>query len=415
MNGLKKKFIDECGGLVEEEVDSVKIIWTANPGKVFVRYLKKLRDTAWNGRIPSRLKVVLSGDKGSETTKFGLFVPTNIPNTQSPYNFLLLSVYQGPETQVLIKKATAVLFGFANSIIKNGGLEIDVGNGPEFVEVEVMFVSDLKMLPLVFGVSHSSSKTFCPLCLVKRDEHRETACSGSLRSLNELALLNIPLSNIVCPPLHLIQGFTNKILQAMDSEKREELLKLAQVRPSYRMSSLLTGREGQKFLKFVVDNPEREINYRITLTNLHMLSQWASIEKYEILAKDKELVPSRLTSVINAFSQSWRNDQLPAINKLHLLEAHLAEFIIKHSGWGIYGEQSIEALHHLGNIAEKCCFGANQNKGLKFLMKTHLVLATSGTTILNLPVDENKQIDSDSSDDENYEFVVNFEGEEIVV
>lgn len=413
---FEQKYIDECGGFVQEDFENVKVIWAADPCKLFIRYVKNLQDSAWGNKIPNPLQIVLSGDKGSDTTKFGLFVPTDVSNSQSPYNFLLLSMYQGPETRVLIEKATAVFFEFINSTIEAGGLEMDFGNGSEFIAIKVLFVGDLKMLPFIFGVDHSSSTTFCPLCLVKRNDHKEEACSGPMRQLNESILLNIPLSNIVCPPLHIIQGLTNNILKVMDKIKRNELFKLSKVKASYRETSLLTGRDGQKFLEFVVKNPEKDIDYRATLTNLYELSQWASVEKYKILARDKKSIPSRLASVINNLSQSWRDDGLPAINKLHLVEKHLTDFIILHSGWGIFGEQGIEALHHLGNIATKCCFGANQNNALKFHMKVHLVLALAPKTFRML-ADENEQDDCNSSEDDQSEdeFNADFENSEIVV
>jgi hypothetical protein len=415
LRSFEQKFIDECGGFVQEEFNGVEMIWAADPCKVFIRYVKNLRDAVWGGDVPNPLTVVLSGDKGSETTKFGLFVPSEVPNAQSPSNFLLLSMYKGSETRVLIEKATAVFFGFVNSIIENGGLEMNFGAGSEFIAIKVLFVADLKMLPLIFGVDHSSSTTFCPFCLVKRNDHKEEACSGRVRQLSDSSLLNIPLSNIVCPPLHILQGLTNKILEVSDKEKRKELFGISKVKVSYRETSLLTGRDGQKFLKFVVKNPEIDVEYRTTLTKLYELSQLASVEKFKVLAHDKKSIFNQIASTITAFSESWRSDNLPAINKLHLVEAHLADFIKFHSGWGIFGEQAIESLHHLGNVAENCCFGNNKDKALKFHMKVHLVLAISAPKSFRLLSDGNRQSGVDSSESGNSENEFYVEESEFVV
>jgi hypothetical protein len=96
---------------------------------------------------------------------------------------------------------------------------------------------------------------------------------------------------------------------------------------------LLSGRDGQKLLSYINDTPEHEIQFRETLVHLYKLSQWASI------AKIKDLSVVELIDTIEAFSDSWRNKNLPLINKLHIIEAHLDEFISTHGGWGKFGEQ----------------------------------------------------------------------------
>lgn len=103
------------------------------------------------------------------------------------------------------------------------------------------------------------------------------------------------------------------------------MLVSANVKSSYRASSLLTGRDGQKVPKYVVDNPEQQVQFRATLTQLYKLSQWASVE-YKLLANDEETVPDRLEALIKAFSRAWRSDKLAPINKLHVVEAHLANY-----------------------------------------------------------------------------------------
>jgi hypothetical protein len=151
-------------------------------------------------------------------------VATDVLNPQSPYNFLLLAMHQGAEKRNFIEQSTACLFNFINSIIDLGGIDVDFGFGSVFINIKVLFVSDLKMLPLVFGVNHSSSSTFWPICLVKRKEHHEGPCIGEKRNLTEdkqanIPLLHIPVENFVCPPLHLIQGLTNKIFEVMDKKR----------------------------------------------------------------------------------------------------------------------------------------------------------------------------------------------------
>ena len=150
LNISNKNILMNVVDLSKKTFENIKMIWAADPCKLFTRYVKNLQDSTWGNKIPNPLQIVLSGDKGSDTTKFGLFVPTDVSNSQSPYNFLLLSMYQGPETRVLIEKATAFFFEFINSILEAEGLEMDVGNGSECIAIKVLFVGDLKMLPFVF-------------------------------------------------------------------------------------------------------------------------------------------------------------------------------------------------------------------------------------------------------------------------
>lgn len=159
----------------------------------------------------------LFSNLGGEQTKFGFFVPTNVSKPQSPYNFVLAAAYKGPETRELIQKATHALFSFANNLSSSG--ELHFTNGMS-LKVDVLFVADLKMFPLVIGCNYHSAKQFCPFCDVTRDAHREKSSVGNLyTALNDSALLKLRRENIVVPPLHSLQGATNTILAKMDELK----------------------------------------------------------------------------------------------------------------------------------------------------------------------------------------------------
>jgi hypothetical protein len=105
------------------------------------------------------------------------------------------------------------------------------------------------------------------------------------------------------------------------------------VKPSYQESSLLNGRDCQKFLTFVFDHPEKNIKFRQTLLCIHKISQYAIANELS-----QEFI-NRLPETLREFSRTWRDDKLPAINKLHLFEAHLFDFIQRHRSWGTFGEQ----------------------------------------------------------------------------
>lgn len=130
-----------------------------------------------------------------------------------------MGMFEGPETQSLFKTAAATFLKFINALAEHRGFVIDLESAKIFIEVDVLFVSDLKMIPIVFNCNHSSAKAFCPICLVNRPDHRKERSSGPVRELKEDSLLQIPIENIVSPPLHLILGATNRVLQSMDPEK----------------------------------------------------------------------------------------------------------------------------------------------------------------------------------------------------
>jgi hypothetical protein len=133
----------------------------------------------------------------------------------------LAAAYEGQETHHLIEKATAVLFEFGNQLVQDGGIYLEDGH---FVPIDVMFVSDLKMMPYVLGVKHSSSNEFCPMCTVSRAAHKEKASIGEPHNVlapTSKALLRIPIEDVVCPPLHMLQGATNLVLKKMVREKKK--------------------------------------------------------------------------------------------------------------------------------------------------------------------------------------------------
>ena len=87
---------------------------------------------------------------------------------------------------------------------------------------------------------------------------------------------------------------------------------------------------------------------------------------------------------ISNLSKAWRQAKLPPTNKLHLLEAHLADFLDCHSSWGLFGEQGIESLHHIANMASERCFGKNEQNKMQFFMKRHLLTAICDASEFNV-------------------------------
>lgn len=80
------------------------------------------------------------------------------------------------------------------------------------------------------------------------------------------------------------------------------------------------------------------------VTNKEVLLALSEVSKFAI-AQRLELTPERhqkLCDAIGAFSQKWRaaEPKLSAINKIHLFEAHVIDFVEAHGTWGLYSEQS---------------------------------------------------------------------------
>lgn len=104
-----------------------------------------------------------------------------------------------------------------------------------------------------------------------------------------------------------------------------------------------------------------------------IFQKWASVSS----TFSEENGRWELENDLKAFSEAWRRTSLPKTNKLHLLEAHLADFFELHRNWALYGEQGIESLHHIGNLAIVRCFGVNQDHSLAYFMKRQLIKATT--------------------------------------
>jgi hypothetical protein len=96
------------------------------------------------------------------------------------------------------------------------------------------------------------------------------------------------------------------------------------------------------------------------------VERWATAVKLQVDRNELEID-------ISGLSSAWRKAALPSTNKLHLLEVHLADFLELHRSWGLFGEQGVESLHHVANIASERCFGINARNKLVFFMKRQLM------------------------------------------
>ena len=399
------ELVNQCGGIEETKIDGIEARWLAQPVKAFRCYILHLLATAWSDRLPSAIDVVVAADKGGDTTKLGFFVPTGVAAPQAPRNFVLAAAYRGPETREFLSVAAARLFEFADQLIEDGCLRMRVNGESVQLPVEVLFVDDLKMLPVIFGTPHASSTRFCPMCKVSKHEHRLQPTRGVTRQLlhdgddSQRPLLNVPIENFVVPPLHLLMGAVNKILEVIHADQRERLFKRAGVVAGWRKTSMLTGRDGNTLLKWISTHPDavEDLSCRAVLIPLAEVSKYARAS--QVCSTPTDL--ARFAAEVAKFASAWRRADLPTTPKLHLFEVHLVDFVRQHGSWGRYGEQGLEAMHHLGNLAASVCVGANQGGDMKHFLKRHaLVLADLARIVpaISSPLaDEDDQVQPSTS------------------
>lgn len=227
-------------------------------------------------------------------------------------------------------------FSFANALIRN---PVFVMSDETEVEIHVMWVSDLKMMPIVLGAGCPSCKHFCPLCQCTRDDLRHGPVHGAtIRTYgkNEAMqqdepLLDVRPVDVVVPPLHTLCGAVNTALKKMvDQGWRSKLFSMAKVKPSWRSGDLLDGRSSGKFLHFVARNPDVHVEYRDVFLALRKVENWASAGVFDMDAGSV----NTLLEHLQEFATAWREAGLPTTNKFHLVESHVHDFAETYRSWG---------------------------------------------------------------------------------
>ena len=139
----------------------------AYPEGIFELYIQKLLATCWSQKPPELIHIVIGGDRGgnkkSNWTKIGLFVPDGVNNSQSTKNFLVFAAYDDPESTNTIGLVGNRLLNFVNNLP-----HYQIGD--TIVGVELLAVGDLKWLPLVTATPHHASTEFYPICRVTKSK-----------------------------------------------------------------------------------------------------------------------------------------------------------------------------------------------------------------------------------------------------
>ncbi|KAI6242431.1 hypothetical protein M3Y99_00228800 [Aphelenchoides fujianensis] len=368
----EERIVDECGGFTATTEHGPLMVYAKNPEVLLQTVIRSLM-TEWTAET-TKIDVVISADKGGDVTKMGFYVATKVEAAHSPRNFVLAAAYEGAETRELLALAGRDFFTYMNRLHEEEKIRID---GRVF-DVNLLFVGDFKMVPILFGLPSTSTRTPCPFCLVVRHRYHIPTAAGLPRTSNPNAILKIPLTSIVAPPLHVFQGLINTVLKTWPKPQRKRLFGAASVPSSWQESSLLTGRDGRKLLDFLetVDAQET-VPHRPVLSALHHVGKWTASSEFNT---SDPSVRAELEEDIKRVSTVWRAARLPTTPKLHVLECHVADQLIERKSWGRFSEESTESLHRVANVAQKLCIGKNKNRGLEFFFRCQLVLSTVNLT-----------------------------------
>ncbi|CAD5225344.1 unnamed protein product [Bursaphelenchus xylophilus] len=360
----EKDLIEAAGGL---DTTEASVGWT-NPSMAFGLYVQRLVETAWSTRMPDAVDVVIvadgGGDGAANLVKMGLFIPTGVPAPQIPYNVLLLSAYTGKESRENLITFCEKGLDFLNRLCKDKRFEVD---GRQ-IACRVLLCSNLNVVPVILGIKAATQ--FCPNCTVERAEHKRAMTTDAGKRTYRDSLISLLQEDVVCPPLHCLQGLTNTLAEEMKKNNPDEWNAVCDdlnIEPSHLSKSMLNGRDGRRLVKSLAENgnPQFAI-FSDVFSSLDRIYGWATVGVHG----QDDPTKASIERDIFLLSNAWRHSGLPAINKLHLLEAHVADFVTSHGSWGLYGEQGLESLHHVGNVASARGFGKNSDVKAKFFFKS---------------------------------------------
>lgn len=127
----------------------------------------------------------------------------------------------------------------------------------------------------------------------------------------------------------------------------------------------MTGNSCNKLLRYLLENDAN-------LPHLNVFRALAKVYKYTVARALNKIEITNLGISIANFSNQYRLAGFPTIHKLHELECHTWDFAKTHKSWGLFSEQSLEAVHKFSNYADADSFGINAGKGLHLFLKRQL-------------------------------------------
>ena len=244
----------------------------------------------------------------------------------------------------------------------------------------VIFTGDLKLLNEVYGIMEASCKHPCLYCTAEsqelqpglprtikslRDDFEQWDKAGCIKNecknfnnvqnypLFKTLPVETPTLKITPPPaLHILIGIFNHIWKGITdlSEHHEEVchqfaLKYNCVRESYH-GKTFEGNECTKLMSKIISGEDSSLT-NLSNTEHHI----EAIKKFNILRKQVFglHLEAGWNQSLNDFMFAYK--KIPNITKplkVHILVAHLAEFIEKYGnnkGLGFYSEQTGEAVH----------------------------------------------------------------------
>nr|CAD2124160.1 unnamed protein product [Meloidogyne enterolobii] len=214
-------------------------------------------------------------------------------------------------------------------------------------------------------------------------------------------LLSIPSSQIIPPSFHLIQGISQRIIDAINDycqhSKRsiQNILKNAHAKMDPRKQNftgaalhrLITGQAREEFKKILPPTQSSAILCRMleTMADIYKLADASFLDQNEVEQLKK--ATTNLYNDIQALRDRFENlnfrgrlaaGQLKIFKptpKLHMLCAHATEFAEQNGWWSWISEQGMEHLHSLYNyLAVQYCNTGDKDRTAEKLAQHQTLL-----------------------------------------
>jgi hypothetical protein len=305
-----------------------------------------------------RGKFVVSGDKGGDWLKFGVIYR----NDEDKSKFLCLLVVKADES---IETFNALTQPNVTLFVRNSSRFDNIKQVLQYFlsEKQALFVSDYKLMDLVIALKQAGTIWPCPKCIVSVDNlfavgrTRRTTDKHSRHEYEPF--LNINVNKLVPLPLHVMLGFTNKMLKVVKLKMGIDIVvdvcKSAKIKTEHRrggggMADLkdLNGPEIRRwhkkkcFLLLI----ERTSNIKI-IKMLRKFDIWSPAVA-QFCSQTSPWSPQQYDQFDQLFTDiknTWTSlTDCPPTPKMHVLQ-HFPDFARENGSVGKWSESPIESFH----------------------------------------------------------------------
>uniref|UniRef100_A0A914YK75 Uncharacterized protein n=1 Tax=Panagrolaimus superbus TaxID=310955 RepID=A0A914YK75_9BILA len=301
---------------------------------------------------------------------------------------ICIHTFVGDESREMLEAAMAKIDDDILKLLENG---IPTKSGIK--KLIFTYVGDCKYLCTSLGLQGGSATCACVNCTAKRSDwitlKREDIVLRTIESIvsnafevvnnnslprsnssvkNYPLLRNVPISNFVPPPVHILITMANSIIEfirkfADDSNPLEEFLKATGVRLHYPAQSY-EGNQCRKIMNQFRDDNGKRILYKGFGSNLFEAA--SQIESFAVARTLTDDEINGLESSIHLFFNLMKNYGDAVVkffcnkNKIHTLQHHVVPFVRVFKSWGLFSEESGESIHHVRNELDRRVPGIGQ-------------------------------------------------------